>query len=221
MPDWLGNCWYDFCYSIAWATMTAGFNLRSEGRRHVPTSGPVLLVANHQSFFDPPCIGLSTSRRLCYLARKTLFKPPLVDRFLRSLKGVPVDQEGIAAAGLKATLDQLSKGEAVLVFPEGERSWSGAMLPFKPGISLLIKKARPPIVPIGIAGAAKALPRGGKFPRLSPIFLPSTGSDIAVSIGKPLDGERFAAMPREVMLEELFREIRKMQERAERLRRKP
>ena len=200
--------------------MTAGCSFRSEGSRNVPRSGPVLLVANHQSFLDPPAIGLATRRRLCYLARKTLFKPPIVDSFLRSLKGVPVDQEGVAASGLKTVLEQLAKNEAVLVFPEGERSWSGAMLPFKPGIALLIKRAMPPVVPVGIAGASDVLPRGKAWPLLSPIFMPRTGGDIAVSIGKPLDGKRCAAMPREELLATLFQEIQKMQERAENLRRK-
>src|ERR1019366_7778148 len=109
MQERLRNSWYDFCYSVAWATMTTGCSYRSEGSRNVPRSGPVLLVANHQSLLDPPAIGLATRRRLCYLARKTLFKPPIVDAFLRSLKGVPVDQEGVAASGLKTVLEQLAK----------------------------------------------------------------------------------------------------------------
>ncbi len=220
MREGLRNCWYDFCYSVAWAAMTTGCSLRTEGSRNVPRSGPVLLVANHQSFLDPPSIGLAAGRRLCYLARKTLFTESLFGNLLYSLKGVPVDQEGVAASGLKTVLQQLEKGEAVLVFPEGERSWDGTMLPLKPGIALLIKRAAPLIVPVGIAGASDVLPRGGKFPLLSPIFMPRTGGDIAVSIGKPLDGKRLAALPREELLDLLFQEIRKMQLRAQHLRRK-
>ncbi len=117
-------------------------------------------------------------------------------------------------------LEQLEKGEAVLIFPEGERSLTGEMQPLKPGVALLIKRAMPPIIPIGIAGAYDALPRGQTLPNFSPIFMPRTGGDMAVSVGKPLDGKRFAAMPRDEMLQTLADEIQKQKQRAERLRRK-
>ena len=158
MRDLLGNCWYDFCYSVSWAAMSTLFSLRFEGGRNVPERGPALLVANHQSFFDPPAIGLSVRRRLHYLARQTLFRHRLFGKLLRSLNSLPVDQEGVAAAGLRAIIDQLERGDAVLVFPEGERSWNGQMQPFKPGVALLVQRVQPPIIPVGIAGA-KALSR--------------------------------------------------------------
>src|SRR5260370_12459932 len=172
MRDWLGNCWYDFCYSVSWATMSSLFSLRFEGGRNVPDRGPALLVANHQSFFDPPAVGLSVRRRLCYLARQTLFRHRLFGRLLRSLKSVPVDQDGIAAAGLRAIIDNLEHGAAVLAFPEGGRRWSGAMQPVKPGVPLIIQRVAPPLIPIGIAGAYRALPRPAKRPRGSPILFP-------------------------------------------------
>jgi 1-acyl-sn-glycerol-3-phosphate acyltransferase len=220
MRDWLGNCWYDFCYSVSWATMSSLFSLRFEGGRNVPDRGPALLVANHQSFFDPPAVGLSVRRRLCYLARQTLFRHRLFGKLLRSLKSVPVDQDGVAAAGLRAIIDNLEHGEAVLVFPEGERSWNGVMQPFKPGVALIIQRVAPPIIPIGIAGAYEALSRHATWPRLSPIFMPRTGTDIAVSIGKPLDGNHFAKMRRDELCAALCQEVHKEQLKAEKLRRK-
>jgi 1-acyl-sn-glycerol-3-phosphate acyltransferase len=159
-------------------------------------------------------------RRLCYLARQTLFRHRLFGRLLRSLKSVPVDQDGVAAAGLKAIIDVLEHGEAVLVFPEGERTWTGEMQPFKAGVAFIIQRLAPPIIPIGIAGAYEALSRTTKWPGLSPIFMPRTGADIAVSIGKPLDGRHFAQMRRDALCEALFQEVSKERLRAEQLRRK-
>jgi 1-acyl-sn-glycerol-3-phosphate acyltransferase len=220
MPEWVSNCWYDFCSAIAWTSLTVGFSLRTEGSRHLPARGPVLLVANHESFLDPPAVGVACGRRLSYLARKTLITESLVGKLVESLRIVPVDQEGVPTAGLKTTLDLLEKGEAVLVFPEGERTWTGRMQPLKPGIALLLRRATPTIVPVGIAGAFDALPRGVTFPRFSPMFMPPTGGDIAVSIGKPIDGKRLAALSREEILSTLYDEIQKAKERAQRLRRK-
>ena len=134
----------------------------------------------------------------------------------------PVDQEGFAREGLKAMIELLGKGWPVLIFPEGERSMDGVMQPFRPGVHLILKKTHAPVVPCGIAGAFEALPRSRHppIPGHSPLFLPPGDCTLAVSIGKPLDGARFAKMPREAAVAELFEEVRKVQEHAERLRRR-
>jgi 1-acyl-sn-glycerol-3-phosphate acyltransferase len=220
MPDWLSYLWYENAYWTTMAGMTLGFSLRSEGGRNVPARGPALLIANHQSFLDPVAVGLAARRHLCYLARKTLFRNRLFGDLLRSFNVVPVDQQGVAKEGLKTVLKQLKAGQAVLMFPEGERTWTGRMQPFKPGIQLLIKRVRAPIVPVGVAGAYEAFPRTLKLPRLSPLFLPASGAGVAVSVGRPLPAERYADLPREQMLRELFAELQKVQQRAECLRRK-
>src|SRR5262245_12817842 len=128
----------------------------------MPATGPVLLIANHESFLDPLAVGLAVRRKVHYMARTTLFKPALFGKYLRSVGCVPVDQEGVAKEGLKTSLELLNAGKPLLIFPEGERSWQGTMQAFKPGILLLIKKAPVPIVPVGIAGAYEAYPRGAK-----------------------------------------------------------
>ena len=121
---------------------------------------------------------------------------------------------------MKTILDQLKAGQAVLVFPEGERTPTGEVQPLKPGVLLLIKRLEVPIVPVGIAGAFEALPRTRKWPKLSPFFLPTTGADIAVSVGNPIPAERYRDMPREQVLTELHEELKRAKGRAERLRRR-
>jgi 1-acyl-sn-glycerol-3-phosphate acyltransferase len=216
----LSYLWYEFCFWLSFVGMTLLFSLRMEGRRRLPRRGPVLIIANHQSFLDPVLVGLAAPRHLCYLARKTLFKNPLFAILIRSLHAVPIDQEGVSKEGLKTIVRLLEQGEAVVVFPEGTRTPNGELQPLKPGIHLLIRRSRAAIVPVGIAGAFHALPYWEKVPRLAPLLMAATRSTLAVSVGKPLDAGRLAELPREQLLEELLDELRQVQERAERLRRK-
>lgn len=221
MADWLSDAWYDFNYSAIWVGFQFGWSYRSEGFRYVPQRGPVLVVANHQSFIDPLLVGLAVRRRFTYLARKTLFRHPLFGGYLRSVRCVPVDQEGVAKEGLKALLGKLLEGNAVLVFPEGNRSPDGHMQPFRPGVQLLIKRGMCPVLPVGIAGGFESFPRTAKLPLLSPIFMPATKGTVAAVVGPPLDPKALAELPREELLRVLYEKINKLHLRAEQLRRKP
>jgi 1-acyl-sn-glycerol-3-phosphate acyltransferase len=220
LRPWLADLWYDFCYWVVQATLYLGWGLRVVGRSNVPRKGPVLLLANHESFLDPPAIGTVTPRRVYYLARKTLFRNPFFSALLRSVHSVPVDQDGVAKEGMRAVLELLKAGQGVVLFPEGERTWTGQMKALKPGILLLLKRLPVTLVPVGIAGAFEAFPRTQKWPRLSPPFLPPNGADFAIAIGKPIPPERYKDMPREKILEDLFQAIYQQRQRAERLRRK-
>src|SRR5262245_43311184 len=185
MASYFNAIFYEFVRAHAMATYTLGFSFRFEGGRNIPRQGPALLIANHESFLDPVAIGLTTHRHLHYLARKTLFVGTF-GSFLRRVNCVPVDQEGVAKEGLRTIIELLGQGKAVLVFPEGERTETGKILEFKPGIQLIIRKTRAPIVPVGIAGAYDAFPRSKALPSLSPLFMPATKGAFAVSVGKLL-----------------------------------
>jgi 1-acyl-sn-glycerol-3-phosphate acyltransferase len=219
-PDRLRDAWYDGLFWLSFTGMTLGFSLRTEGFHHVPARGAALLIANHQSFIDPVLVGLAARRHLHYLARKTLFRHWGLAWLMRSLNGVPVDQEGFAREGLKTMLQELSAGHAVVVFPEGERTPDGRMKSFRPGIHLLIKRAEMAIVPVGIAGAFEAWPRQRAFPLPAPLFWPASRGTIAVAIGPPIASASLRELPREQALAELFATVEQFQERAERLRRK-
>jgi 1-acyl-sn-glycerol-3-phosphate acyltransferase len=221
MPDWLSRLWYETNRCWVMAAFSLGFSVRFRGGGNVPRQGPALLIANHQSFLDPLAIGLATPRQLCFLARKTLFNNPQFGGYLRSVGCVAVDQEGFAREGLQTTLDLLKEGKAVLVFPEGERTATGQMLSFKPGVHLLMKRSAVPVVPVGIAGAFEAYPRMRRLPRLSPLFMPATNATVAVSVGPALNPHRYIDWPRKKVLEDLFEKIHEQKLRAERMRRKP
>jgi 1-acyl-sn-glycerol-3-phosphate acyltransferase len=218
-PNLTGRLFYDFVYWSSFTFFGLGFSYRRRGWANVPKEGPLLLVANHQSMFDPVLVGLASRRYLSYLARKNLFEQPVLAPVIRKLNAIPIDR-GLGKDGIQAVLHALGEGQAVLVFPEGERTYTGEFQPLKPGISLLIKRIQCPIVPVGIAGAFAAWSRHAKLPAFSPLFLQPGPSTIAVVVGKPIDPARYARMDRDGMLADLQRAMAAEQVEAERLRRK-
>jgi 1-acyl-sn-glycerol-3-phosphate acyltransferase len=218
-PNFVGRFWYDCVFWSSFTFFTFGFSFRRAGWHNVPRTGPLLLLSNHQSMFDPVMVGLSSRRYLSYLARKNLFEQPVLAPLIRSLNAIPIDR-GLGKDGIQSVLDALGHGRAVLVFPEGERTHDGTVQPLKAGVSLLIKRVRCPIVPVGIAGAFAAWSRFRKWPKPSPLFLPPGPSAIAISIGAPIDPARYAALPRDAMMDALRAALVAQHAAAERLRRK-
>jgi 1-acyl-sn-glycerol-3-phosphate acyltransferase len=218
-PNLAGRLWYDCVFWSSFTFFTFGFSLRREGWKNVPKKGPLLLLSNHQSMFDPVLVGLSSRRYLSYLARKNLFEQPVLAPLIRSLNAIPIDRN-MGKDGIQAVLDALGHGQAVLMFPEGERTHDGSVEPLKPGVSLLIKRVNCPIIPVGIAGCFAAWSRFRKWPKPSPLFLPPGPSTIAVSVGEPIDPARYATMKRDAMLEDLHRVLVAQHAAAVRLRRK-
>ena len=220
MSDWLKYVWWRIVWVTSQAAMLLGWSLRIEGIRNIPSRGPVLVIANHQSFLDPTIVGVASRRQLSYLARKSLFRFTILRWLIYSLNGIPIDQEGIGKEGIKTILGQLQAGRGVVVYPEGERTLDGRTQSLKPGIVLLIKRVQAPIVPIGIAGAFEAWPRTQRWPTFAPLFLPVRKETIAVCVGEALDGRHYSDMPRDKILGELLGKIQEVESRAEALRRK-
>ena len=221
MSPWLGRRWYDTVFWSSFLGFTFGNSLRVIGRRNMPESGPVLVVANHQSMLDPVLVGLASRRYLSYLARVSLFHNRFAKAIIESLDAIPIDNKGFSKDGVKATLDVLHRGKAILVFPEGERTHDGSIIPFKPGVSLLVKKVECPIVPVGIVGAFEALSRSARLPAFAPLFLRSGAATIALSIGKPILPGELKGMNRDEMMKHLHTAVVAEYQRAQRIRRQP
>src|SRR6185295_12626599 len=150
----------------------------------VPLTGPVILASNHSSFLDPPLVGAGLKRGINYLARESLFRFPGIGALLRSWNSVPVDREGGGAAGLKAILDRLLAGGAIILFPEGTRTYDGKLQPARSGIGLTVIKSNAVVVPVRVFGTFEAYGRALKFPR---------PHSIAVKYGRPMNFDRLRA----------------------------
>jgi 1-acyl-sn-glycerol-3-phosphate acyltransferase len=218
-PPLVGRLWYDCVFWSSFTFFTFGFSLRRSGWGNLPRTGPVLLVSNHQSMFDPVLVGLASRRYLSYLARGNLFTQPVLAPLIRSLNAIPIDR-AMGKDGIQAVLASLDHGRAVLMFPEGERTHTGAVQPLKAGVSLLVRRVTCPIVPVGVAGAFAAWSRFMKLPRPSPLWLPPGPSTIAVSVGEPLPADRYTGKDREWVVEDLHAAVVRQHASAERLRRK-
>src|SRR5208282_81840 len=128
-------------------------------------TGGVILAANHASFLDPPLVGCGLHRQINFLARASLFRYPGIGWLLRKWNSVPVDRDGGGAAGLRAILDRLLAGGAIILFPEGTRTRDGKLQPARSGIGLTVIKSTAPVVPVRVFGTFPACGRHLRIPR--------------------------------------------------------
>ena len=168
-------------YILVWIAMWTLFRLRVEGRENIPAEGPFVVIANHTSYLDAPAIGAALSYRFlrrCYWAGDPaqLFARRWQRTLMRALHGYPVDERRPTEA-LAASTALLTRGDSIVWFPEGWRSPDGSLQAFLPGIGHLLVRRPAIVLPMHVAGAFEALPRGRTIPTLRPI---------AVRIGKPV-----------------------------------
>lgn len=156
------NLSYRLGYNLFKLLARAFFNHRVIGKENLGLPGGALIAANHASFVDPPFIGIALDEQIHYLARKSLFDHPIAGAILRSWNSIPVDQSRPDMTSLKIVIRRLREGHKVLVFPEGERSFDGKLLPGLPGIGLIVAKSGVPVIPVRLFGTHDALPRNGK-----------------------------------------------------------
>ena len=148
-----------------------------------------LVASNHVSYFDPPLLSAIPNDDLYYLARKTLWDTGWLGWLITRLNAVPVDQENPDMTALKRIIRLIKEGERVVVFPEGQRSLDGEILPGQPGVGLVLAKTKAPVLPVRIFGAYEAWPRDQKRPKWF--------RKITLVVGKPVEFDDANAKGRE------------------------
>lgn len=202
---------YECCRVLTTLLLRVFFGFRRSGAENLPPEGAVLVVANHESYLDPPLVGCAMpSRQFDFLARAGLFKVRPLGPLITALHSVPVREAGGDPASIKEILRRLERGRVVLIFPEGTRSQDGTIGEFKRGVALLLKRSACPVLPVGIAGARAAWPRGGG-PR------PWRGR-VVVQVGTPIGHDELLADGPDAALRRLRDEVSALRDRAERLR---
>jgi 1-acyl-sn-glycerol-3-phosphate acyltransferase len=170
------NPYYWFGYQTSKLIATLAFHHKVYGRENLIEDGPAILASNHQSYLDPPLIGISCRSDIYYLARDTLFQIKGVGWFLSKLNTVPVDRDRGDIGAIKSVIRLLQSGKRVIIFPEGTRSLNGNLQAARAGLGMVVAKTLAPVVPIRIFGSYDALPKSGGL-KLRPV---------TVVIGKPL-----------------------------------
>jgi long-chain acyl-CoA synthetase len=166
------------------------FHLQVRGLAHLPATGPYILTPNHTSYLDSlvvaSALGYHRLRNVYWAGSvAVMFLNPILRLVSRLSQTVPV------AAGQEGVFSSLAFGAAVLKrnkilvwFPEGQRSHTAALAPFKPGVGLLLAHDAVPVIPVLIQGAYQALPPGW--------HLPKVGERITITFGEPLAADKLA-----------------------------
>lgn len=188
----------DFLYragiwGIAASMRLAGVRVRAEGVENIP-AGVCVFAANHVSNLDPPAALVGVPRRISFLAKKEVFKVPVVRTAMRLGKIVPVDRADREAA--IASVDQavavLREGISFFVFPEGTRSGDGALNPFKKGTFAMPIEAGVPVVPVAIRGSRERMPKGKRW---------AIPGEIVLRFGAPIESAQYSVKDRDKLME--------------------
>ena len=169
---------------------------------------PVIAVLNHASSIDPAVAGICTGAEfVCRTAapgKKELFEDPRSGWFMRSLGLFPVDRDILDLSVVRTMFRILRSGRGIGIAPEGTRTLTGEVQPFKSGFVKLALKTDVPIFPVGIQGSFEALPKGAYFPRPKKVIvrfgdLIDLKSYIAEQPERPTD-EELAEMVRQEVI---------------------
>jgi 1-acyl-sn-glycerol-3-phosphate acyltransferase len=148
------------------------FALEHHGASNVPTDGPVILAGNHPSYLDPLLVALPLKRTIRFMAWDALFKVPLLGGVIKAMGAFPVDlRKGKGESAYREACSVLERGEALGIFPEGQRSERGPMGELRAGVARLAIATGAPIVPITIGGASRAWPKWRLLPKPAKIVV--------------------------------------------------
>jgi len=167
------------------------FRLRVRGLEYLPDYAPYLICPNHLSYLDPLALAAALPwpvLRQTYWAGSAdiMFSSGWRQALSRRGRVLAVDPSLGVRGGLALSAAALRKGNILVWFPEGWRSWDGSLMPFLPGIGVLLQKTPVPIVPVFIQGTFEAWPRQHRFPYPHPV---------SVRFGRALDPKQWAGLP--------------------------
>lgn len=159
--------------ALGWFIFTLLGPTYSKHRWRVPRKGGVLILSNHQADVDPILVQITCRRPLHYISKSELFVG-FLGRLIRKFGAFPVKRGEPDRAAIKHSVELLKMGEALLVFPEGELSMSGDLLPLKAGIALMVRMSGVPVQCVGIRNTRRIMPYGTTIPRPALRFVSAT-----------------------------------------------
>jgi 1-acyl-sn-glycerol-3-phosphate acyltransferase len=169
--------WYAFVRALIVGFSKVFWRLRVDGTDNIPAEGPFILSPVHRSNIDTPLVSAVTRRELRYMGKDTMWKYGWSAWFFTSLGGFPVHRGTADREALKKCVAVLQGGEPLVLFPEGTRRSGPVVDEVFDGAAYVALRTGAPIVPVGIGGSERAMPKGARF--LRPVKL-------RMVVGEPL-----------------------------------
>ena len=197
-------------FGRAWARMIlrgTGVRVRVLHGEKFGGGGGRVLAPNHESFYDIFVLFHILPMRFSFLAKRNLFRIPILGWSMAAAGFVPVDrgEHRRGTATIETSLRRIGRGASLVVFPEETRTRDGELLPFKAGAALLAIRSGLPLQPIGIAGTFEVLRRGG---------FTVTPANVVVAVGEPISVEGRTIRDRGALTEELRERVAALREEA-------
>jgi 1-acyl-sn-glycerol-3-phosphate acyltransferase len=176
-------------YGLRIGLRIAGIHVRVEGLENIP-AGVCIFASNHASNLDPVALTPQIPRRIALLAKKEVFRIPVLSKAIRLARLVPVDRgdSEAAAESVDTAIKYLKDGLSFCVYPEGTRSRDGHLLPFKRGTFVMAIRAGVPVVPVSLAGTQNLMRKGDW--RIFP-------GEVVVKFGPAVDATAYKTEQRE------------------------
>jgi 1-acyl-sn-glycerol-3-phosphate acyltransferase len=181
--------------------------LHVEGADRLEACSPAVVMANHESLFDPAVLMTCARSPLRFVVKREVSSLPIFGNALAAMGHVFVDRGDSVAAerALDRAAAAISAGRTVLVFPEGTRAETDELLPFKKGGFRLAMRAGVSILPVGIAGTGRILPKHGGFQRRG---------EVAVVVGEPVPTTGYGVRDLEGLIAHVRSEVEALRDRA-------
>ncbi|HLJ73031.1 MAG TPA: lysophospholipid acyltransferase family protein [Thermoanaerobaculia bacterium] len=188
----------------AWALVRgAGIDLRTENTGVIDRNQRYIIVANHHSYFDIPCIFAAIPQPIRFMAKISLFKIPIFGWAIGRAGFIPIDRKNrrTAVKSFELAVDRIRKGNTVVVFPEEGRSRERTMRPFQRGGFLLALRSQLPILPVAIDGTYDVFSAHAKLVRPGPV---------TIKVGTPIPTEGLTVREKDRLLAESRAQISAM-----------
>ena len=169
MTFFLRRCFYRIIWVLFRIVFKYCFHYSVKGKENIPSSGPFLLVSNHESFLDPIAVALIQWRLTVFMAMDGVLRAPISGWAVSCLPIIRVHPGKPDRSALETALRMLGEGHAVAIFPEGTRNDGDTSYPFKAGVGFIVSRSACPILPVGVRGSHRALGKGDVFPKPRPV----------------------------------------------------
>ncbi|HVL04804.1 MAG TPA: lysophospholipid acyltransferase family protein [Acidimicrobiales bacterium] len=151
---------------LIWLVAKILWRISFEGLQNIPRSGPFVLAPIHRSFIDFGLVSAVTRRPMGFMGKESLWKNRYFGAFITHLGAYPVNRGAPDRESLRRTLELLADGKPLVLFPEGTRRSGPVIENLHEGAAYVAAKAGVPLIPVGIGGSERALPKGKALPRL-------------------------------------------------------